>query len=65
MTTGVLRLVCINGLIVGDSIESIKVPHKGDIKTAVIEGAFEIVKTFDVVSERVKEMKALPLREMG
>ena len=57
MTAGVLRFVCMNGLILGDNIESIKVPHKGDVKDQVIEGAYEVVKSFTSVGKHMSEMK--------
>jgi Domain of unknown function (DUF932) len=61
MTAGVLRFVCMNGLILGDNVESIKVPHKGDVKNQVIEGAYEVVKSFTSVRERMSEMKETTL----
>ena len=61
MTAGVLRFVCMNGLIVGDNIESIKVPHKGDVKNMVIEGAYEVVQSFQAIDARMGEMKETTL----
>ena len=44
LIAGLFRLVCTNGLMVADStVESLTVPHKGDIVNKVIEGSFEIV----------------------
>jgi hypothetical protein len=63
MTAGVLRFVCMNGLIVGDGIESITVSHKGNVKERVIEGAYEVVKSFNSVSEHMDEMRETPLTE--
>lgn len=61
MTAGVLRFVCMNGLIVGDNIESIKVPHKGNVKDLVIEGAFEVMRSFETVDTSMAEMKETTL----
>ena len=64
MDAGIYRLVCSNGLIVdaGD-VQSIKVPHKGDVRDQVIEAAYEIVDSFPVVQSKMigmKETKLLP-----
>lgn len=61
MTAGVLRFVCMNGLIVGDGIENVKVQHKGNVKDMVIEGAYEVMKSFSAVNEHMDEMKATAL----
>ncbi len=57
MTVGILRLVCTNGLIVGDIFDSIKVPHKGNVKDMVIEGAYEVLNSFDSINNHVTAMK--------
>jgi hypothetical protein len=41
---GLFRLRCLNGLVVQDSkFASLKIPHKGDIISKVIEGSFEVI----------------------
>ena len=61
MTAGVLRFVCMNGLIVGEGVESVKVQHKGNIQDMVIEGAYQVMKQFGPVDERMHEMRATAL----
>lgn len=61
MLAGVFRFVCCNGLVVGDVVEDIRIPHKGNIQGEVIEGAFRVLDQFEVVSEHTESMKALPL----
>ena len=62
MMAGVFRFVCANGLIVADdAAQEIRIPHKGDIVGEVIEGAYRIVKDFEVVREAMNEMKGVRL----
>lgn len=61
MLAGVFRFVCCNGLVVGDVVEDIRIPHKGSIQGEVIEGAFRVLDRFEVVSEHTEAMKALQL----
>lgn len=61
MLAGMLRFVCCNGLVVGDIVEDIRIPHKGDIQGEVIEGAFRVLDEFAAVEEHAEAMKALPL----
>ena len=61
MLAGVFRFVCCNGLVVGDVVEDIRIPHKGNIQGEVIEGAFRVLDEFEVVSEHTEAMKALQL----
>jgi hypothetical protein len=55
MLAGMFRFVCSNGLVCGDTVADVRVPHKGDVAGSVIEGAFEVLSGF----ERVKE-SAMP-----
>jgi hypothetical protein len=61
MLAGMLRFVCCNGLVVGDVVEDIRIPHKGNIQGEVIEGAFRVLDQFEVVAQHAEAMKALPL----
>ena len=40
---GVFRVVCSNGLIVGDNTSEVRVRHSGNILDNVIEGSFEVI----------------------
>ena len=53
MLAGMFRFVCSNGLVCGDTVADVRVPHKGDVAGSVIEGAFEV---FEVGFERVKRI---------
>lgn len=61
MLGGVYRFVCENGLICGDTVEDLRVKHRGDVVGQVIEGAYTILKDFDRVDASKGEMKALEL----
>lgn len=61
LMAGVFRLVCANGLIVGQTDNEIRVRHSGDAIGKVIEGAYSIVKDFDRVAEAIDGMKAITL----
>ncbi|WP_422018635.1 DUF932 domain-containing protein [Roseateles sp.] len=61
MLAGVFRFVCCNGLVVGDVVEDIRIPHKGNIQGEVIEGAFRVLDEFEAVGAHAEAMKALQL----
>lgn len=62
MLAGVFRFVCCNGLVVGTVANDIRIPHKGNIRAEVIEGAFRVVNDFEAVDASTEGMKALTLR---
>ncbi len=55
MLAGMFRFVCSNGLVCGDTVADVRVPHKGNVAGHVIEGAYEVLSGF----ERVKESRDL------
>ena len=61
MLAGMFRFVCCNGLVVGDVVDDIRIPHKGNIQGEVIEGAFRVLDEFEGVEQYTEAMKALPL----
>lgn len=61
MIPGMFRFVCTNGMVCGDTFGEIRVPHKGDIVSQVIEGAFEVLKTFEDVDESMDLLKSVSL----
>lgn len=63
MKAGVFRFVCQNGLVVGEDIADIRVKHKGDITGNVIEGAYEVLDSFERVDESRENMQALTLSD--
>jgi len=63
MLAGTFRFVCCNGMVCGDTLNEIRVPHKGNIVDNVIEGAFRVVDDFERISGKIDGMKALPLND--
>jgi hypothetical protein len=61
MLAGMFRFVCCNGLVVGEVVQDIRIPHKGNIQGEVIEGAFRVLDEFEAVGEHTEAMKALQL----
>ena len=61
LMAGLFRLVCSNGLILGNTDHEIRIRHSGDALATVIEGAYSIVSDFDKVAENIDSMKALTL----
>ena len=62
MLAGLFRFVCCNGLVVGEVVDDIRIPHKGNIQGEVIEGAFRVLDEFETVNARTEAMKALTLQ---
>lgn len=61
MLAGMFRFVCMNGMVTGDKIDDVRIPHRGNIVDNVIEAAYTIIDEFDVVAESVETMKSLPM----
>ncbi len=61
MLSGVLRFVCFNGLVCGENMKELRVPHKGQIVDNVIQGAYDVLDGFQYIREVTEEMKSLTL----
>jgi hypothetical protein len=61
MLAGMFRFICCNGLVIGDVVEDIRIPHRGDVRGDVIEGAFRVLDEFETVDAHAEGMKALQL----
>ena len=61
MVAGLLRFVCMNGLVCGETVTDVRVRHKGQIVDNVIEGAFEVLDGFKLVREVRDNMRAITL----
>lgn len=61
MLAGMFRFVCQNGMVTGDVIQDLRIPHRGNITDNVIDAAFQIVDDFDAVQESVETMKSTRL----
>lgn len=59
MLAGMLRFVCQNGMVCGDTLNDICIPHKGNIIHNVIERAFTVLDDFESINGRMNGMKAL------
>lgn len=59
--TGVFRTVCTNGMIAGDIDSSMKVYHKGNVVTEVVESTLQIVGESEKVMDTIAEMKSIEL----
>lgn len=63
MLAGTFRFVCCNGMVCGDTLNDIRVTHKGNIVDNVIEGAFRVVDDFERIDAHIDDMKSLALDE--
>lgn len=61
MLAGMFRFVCQNGLVCGDTVADVRVPHKGDVAGHVIEGAYEVLHGFDRAQASRDAMQAVTL----
>lgn len=62
MDGALLRLICLNGLMVAESVISpVRVPHRGDVIADVIEGAYRILGEMPGVIDAAGEMDAVRL----
>jgi hypothetical protein len=52
MLAGAFRFVCQNGMVAGDNVADIRVPHKGNVVQNVINGAFDVLDGFDLIREQ-------------
>lgn len=58
MLAGMFRFVCQNGLVCGDTVADVRVPHKGDVAAQVIEGAYEVLHGFEQAQQSREAMRA-------
>ncbi len=61
MLAGTFRFVCQNGMVAGENIADIRVPHKGNVIQNVINGAFDALEGFDLIREQKDGMRAVDL----
>jgi len=61
MLPGYFRAICTNGLVCGQSLGEVRVPHRGNVVEQVIEGAYEVLGIFDRVEEKRDAMQSLLL----
>lgn len=63
MLAGVYRFVCCNGMVCGDTIQDVRVPHKGDVVGHVIDGAYSVLDEFDMVAREIEDMRSVRLSD--
>jgi hypothetical protein len=61
MLAGMFRFVCQNGLVCGDTVADVRVPHKGDVAAQVIEGAYTVLQGFGQAQASREAMQAVAL----
>ncbi|MEN6565871.1 MAG: DUF932 domain-containing protein [Veillonellales bacterium] len=61
MLCGVFRFVCQNGMVVGDTIEDVRVPHRGNITDNVIDAAYTIMDSVEPIQQSMERFKGVPL----
>ncbi|MGY2492846.1 DUF932 domain-containing protein [Cupriavidus sp. CP313] len=61
MMAGLFRFVCKNGLVCGNTVADMRIPHKGDIVSQVVQGAFDVLDGFDLVREVKEGMQGVTL----
>jgi hypothetical protein len=63
MLAGCFRFVCQNGMVAGDIIQDLRIGHRGDVQSNVIEGAYTVLKGFEKVDESREIMQQTRLSQ--
>jgi hypothetical protein len=63
MMAGMFRFVCKNGMVCGNKMDDVRVPHKGKVVDEVIEGAIRVLNSFEEAEEQREGMKDLQLSD--
>lgn len=61
LRAGIYRLVCANGMIVGDEMFCRRVKHSGPVIEKVVEAANDLIEVVPISVRTVKEWEAIPL----
>jgi hypothetical protein len=61
LTGGIYRLVCSNGMVVGDASCEVKVRHSGNVLKNVIEGSFRVIEDLQLIEPVIGDWKAIQL----
>jgi hypothetical protein len=62
LMAGFFKIVCSNGLVTSEGeLAELKVPHKGDVVSKVIEGTYQILDEAPKAIEHVREMEGIQL----
>ena len=63
LMAGCFRFVCSNGMIVGNSYGEVRVRHSGNVRDEVVQGAYQLLDSFEEVTESREAMKGLMLTD--
>ncbi|WP_459203488.1 DUF932 domain-containing protein (plasmid) [Ralstonia pseudosolanacearum] len=63
MLAGMFRFVCQNGMVCGEMTNDVRVRHNGNVVGEVIDGAFKVLDSFEVITEQCESMQALTLNQ--
>ena len=64
LIAGLFRLVCLNGLMVADScVQSVKVPHSGDVVNRVIEGSYSVIDGASRAAEVSRDWQTIAMTD--
>ncbi len=63
LLSGCFRFVCLNGLISGNTVDEVRIRHRGDIADQVIEGAYRVLKSSSTMTESRLAMAQTRLSE--
>lgn len=61
LSSGFFRLVCSNGMVVGNATNDISVRHSGNVMDNVIEGATRVLDDLQLGMERIQEFQDIQL----
>lgn len=62
LSGGLFRLVCLNNLVVGDHVNKVTVPHRGDVRDRVIEGSFRVLEETTRLTEVIEPWRRIQLQ---
>lgn len=63
LMSGVFRLLCLNGLIVGKTYEDVRVGHTGDAVKNVIEGSYTVLEQHKRIEDSIDDMSRIVTSE--
>lgn len=62
LMAGLFRMICMNGMVCPDTlVADVKVPHRGDAVTKVIEGSYTVLESSELVLDNAMSMSGIQL----
>lgn len=61
LSSGFFRLVCSNGMVMGNTTNDVRVRHSGNVTGEVIEGATRVLDDLRIGMERIEEFQGIQL----